>query len=273
MVPQIEFYHKLQVATPMPIVTIVTIVLNDEAGIAGTIESVVGQTFPDFEYIVLDGGSKDGTVERIKLYEAKIARWLSEADRGIYDAMNKGAAIASGEWILYLNSGDRFHSPDVLSKVFNGPEKLDGFDLLYGDVAVDYGGFVKNRTAGSLNKLWQRMQFSHQSLFTRRQLLLENPFNTDQKIAGDYEFIIRSYSEGRLFKYVPLTISLVSTGGVSDVRRIQAINARKGVVSKYMHKRGYLIYYSFLEALERVKIFAKNLLPTFIIVLIQKIKR
>jgi len=257
----------------MPLVTIVTIVLNDESGIADTIESVIGQNFADFEYLVLDGGSKDGTVKKIKRYEAKISRWLSEADKGIYDAMNKGALMAGGEWILYLNSGDRFHSPDVLSNIFRQPEELNGYSLLYGDVVVDYGGFLKSRKAGSLDRLWQRMQFSHQSLFARRQLLLENPFNTAQKIAGDYEFIIRAYSEGKLFKYVPVTMAVVSTGGVSDVKRIQAIQARRGIVSKYLHKKSYGIYYFFLLALERLKILAKNLLPNTLIELIQRLKR
>ena len=101
------------------LVSVITVVYNDVSHIEKTISNVLKQTYPFLEYIVVDGASTDGTLDVIKKYDGKL-KYVSEPDKGIYDAMQKGAQLASGEWILFRNCGDFFFSPDAIEKVFNG---------------------------------------------------------------------------------------------------------------------------------------------------------
>ncbi len=109
--------------------SIITVNLNNSAGLRKTIESIVKQTFKDFEYIIIDGGSTDGSAEVIKEFADKITYWVSEPDKGIYNAMNKGILHAKGEYLLFLNSGDWLADDDLLSKVFCEPRTAD---IIYG---------------------------------------------------------------------------------------------------------------------------------------------
>ena len=103
-------------------VTVITVCYNAETGIEKTIQSVIGQTYQNIEYIIIDGGSKDHTLNIVNKYKDRISKVISEPDKGIYDAMNKGILAATGDWINFMNVGDSFFSPDTLSKVF---EKSD----------------------------------------------------------------------------------------------------------------------------------------------------
>ncbi len=102
----------------LPRVSVITVVYNGEAFLERTIQSVINQTYPAIEYIIIDGGSKDGTVAIIQKYQHNIAYWVSEPDRGLYDAMNKGLAVATGEYVLFLNAGDTFFDNHTLQNVF-----------------------------------------------------------------------------------------------------------------------------------------------------------
>ncbi|TGL37127.1 glycosyltransferase family 2 protein [Leptospira perdikensis] len=115
-----------------PKISIITIVLNNRIFLDHTIQSVASQEFTNYEYIIIDGGSTDGTKELIKDSEKKIDYWVSEPDRGIYDAMNKGAKLAKGEWLLFLNAGDRFANPKVLSDIFQ-LNNLNTYDFIFGN--------------------------------------------------------------------------------------------------------------------------------------------
>ncbi|MEA1893278.1 MAG: glycosyltransferase [Campylobacterota bacterium] len=121
-----------------PLISIVTVVFNGEKHLEQTIQSVVNQTYKNIEYIIIDGGSTDGTVDIIKKYEDKISYWVSEKDSGIYDAMNKGIDVANGEWINFMNAGDIFFDNNVLESVFH-KESLatDNIDLFYSDSITD----------------------------------------------------------------------------------------------------------------------------------------
>ena len=101
-----------------PLISIITVVFNGEKYLEETIQSVINQTYSNVEYIIIDGGSSDGTLDIIKKYEERIDYWVSEKDKGIYDAMNKGIDVASGEWINFMNAGDGFYADDVLDKIF-----------------------------------------------------------------------------------------------------------------------------------------------------------
>lgn len=119
-----------------PLVTVITVCYNAVSLIEKTICSVLAQQYEHIEYIVVDGGSTDGTIEIIRKYEAHISHWITEQDEGIYDAMNKGVTMATGEWCIFLNAGDTFAADDVLNRVFQVPREAD---VIYGDV-------VKNGT-------------------------------------------------------------------------------------------------------------------------------
>ena len=116
------------------LISIVTVSYNAVLTIEQTILSVINQTYPNVEYIIIDGGSTDGTVDIIKKYEDKIAYWVSEPDKGIYDAMNKGVVVATGEWINFMNAGDIFTDGDVIDKLFHQNIIINRVGIVFGDV-------------------------------------------------------------------------------------------------------------------------------------------
>ncbi|MCY1133837.1 glycosyltransferase family 2 protein [Bacteroides fragilis] len=117
-----------------PLVTIITVCYNAETTIEKTILNVINQTYADIEYIIIDGGSNDGTIEIINKYANKISYWMSEPDRGIYDAMNKGIKLAKGDWVSFMNSGDSFYSLDTVEDVVQFIR--EEYDVIYGSVNV-----------------------------------------------------------------------------------------------------------------------------------------
>ncbi|MBN1971000.1 MAG: glycosyltransferase [Candidatus Delongbacteria bacterium] len=146
------------------LVTIVTVCYNSENTIRKTIESVLNQTYTNFEYIIIDGLSNDGTVDIIKEYEPKFSgkmRWISEKDNGVYDAMNKGIDLANGEWINFMNSGDLFFDYEVLEKFYSIIKKNQNIDLVYSDT------FFANRKQIIQCELG-KMNIIHQSLFYKK---------------------------------------------------------------------------------------------------------
>ena len=207
----------------LPKISVVTINYNMGNELAGTIESVLAQDYPNLEYIVVDGGSTDNSVEVIKQYP-RINYWISERDKGRYYAMNKGVRAATGDWVIFINSGDRFHDPAVVTDVFR-QEDHSGTDLVYGHVLRRYPseGVERVIPAQTLATLPLRMPCSHQSLFARRSLLLKHPFSSELSIAADHDFMLRAIHTGSQFKKVERTISIFSTGGISDRQRLEAL--------------------------------------------------
>jgi glycosyltransferase involved in cell wall biosynthesis len=197
-------------------------------GLARTIASVAVQKFGSREYIVIDGGSRDGSLALLHDNARLITRCVSEPDRGIYDAMNKGVAMARGQWVLFLNSGDSFASSDALSSMFAAEEPND--DILYGNSIVRYrGGAKRSATAADANKLPFGMICSHQALFARRDLLVTTPFRIG-KIRSDYEFLLACWKSGRRFRRVDVLVAEVEAGGLSDRKRVPALRERAALL-------------------------------------------
>lgn len=204
-----------------PVLSVVTVNRNMAEGLARTIASVTQQDFGSFEYVVVDGASTDASVDVIKRHSDRVDRWVSGRDAGIYDAMNKGVALARGEWVLFLNSGDVFASGDALSAVMAAARPND--DILYGNAMVRYpGGAKRVIPAFEPAELPYGMICSHQALFARRELLKAGPF-TVGKIRSDYEFLLRCRAEGRTFHRLPILIAEVEAGGLSDKNRMAAL--------------------------------------------------
>lgn len=203
-------------------ITIVTVCFNEKENIAATIKSVLSQDYSDFEYIVKDGGSADGTYEIIRSFEPQFIirgiafSCISGSDRGLYDAMNIGTEAASGKWINFMNAGDRFYDRKVLSKIFDGSDYA-GTDLIYGDALEnEFGEYYYFRKCPEL--IEKRMPFSHQTVFASRKLLMEYPFDLDLKIGADYNFLLKAYKAGRIFTDSGVLTAVVTKNGVSSVK-------------------------------------------------------
>ncbi|WP_236218426.1 glycosyltransferase family 2 protein [Pseudomonas rhodesiae] len=255
----------------LPLISIVTVVFNDVKNLQRTIDSISSQSYENLEHIVIDGFSWDGTLDVIK-NNSSIDYWLSEKDGGIYDAMNKGISAATGQWINFMNSGDVFFNSSVLSDVFNG-DNFSGKEMIYGDVEVDYGEFKKIKKSGSISSLKQGMQFSHQSLFAARSLLAPMMFDVSYRTAADYDFIIRAWRQGATFHYVNTVISSVSSGGVSDVRRVSSHQQRVKILNSSLDLSTFDKFKLWLQS---VAIFAsekiRSIFPAWLLNWIRKVK-
>jgi len=202
----------------MPVLSVITINLNNKSGLQKTLASVASQTFKDIEYIVIDGGSNDGGVELIKANEKNITKWQSEPDRGIYDAMNKGIEKATGEYLLFLNSGDVLADNKIIEEIFSESQSAD---IIYGDlVTINEKGEKKKHKSFSdanvynlmISTIWHPCSFIKRDIFTKYGL-----YNIDFKLAGDYEFFIRSVlKSGAGAKYIGKSISMFDMRGVSN---------------------------------------------------------
>lgn len=186
-----------------PKITVVTVVYNGEKTIENTIKSVLNQTYSNIEYIIIDGNSSDGTVGLVKKYKNKITKFVSEPDKGIYDAMNKAIGLATGQWINFLNSGDVFYNNEVISKIFSADYD---FDVLYGGVILRWK-FGDELCLPDKKK--KEMPFCHQSCFTKTKLLKEFNFDLKYKICADrnlYKQICKKY--GIHYKEYDFPVSL-----------------------------------------------------------------
>ena len=205
-----------------PIVTIVTVVYNGEDYIEKTLRSITQQVYANVEYLIIDGGSEDNTVNIINKYIDKIDYFISEPDFGIYDAMNKGIHKAIGKWIIFMNAGDVFFNNETLLRVFS-KDTYQKYDFIYGNVAVDYGDVIIEKNATDISTMMKGMPFSHQCVFSKTIYHKENQFNIEKKINADFEFFFDAYKNSRKFYFVDLTISIIESGGLSDVQRINSI--------------------------------------------------
>ncbi len=202
--------------------SIITVVFNGESTIADTIESVMHQTYPDVEHIIVDGQSTDGTVKVIQQYETRIGKWISGPDQGIYDAMNKGIAIASGEIIGFLNADDIYANHTVIEQVASTFEDND-FDACYGDLVYvdpcDPDTIVRYYECSEFtpDKIADGWMPAHPALFVRRQVFeAYGGFKIDYKIAGDFEFVARVFGRHRIRAiHLPVVLVKMRTGGVS----------------------------------------------------------
>jgi glycosyltransferase involved in cell wall biosynthesis len=206
----------------MPLITVVTVVLNDCKNLEETMLSVIEQSYKKIEYIVIDGGSVDGTVEIIKKYEHLLDYWVSEPDSGIYDAMNKGIDHSNGEWISFMNSGDRYINRSVLADIFV-KDNWKSVDVLYGNHEVIYpSGRKRSVRAKAISEIWKGSRFCHQTTFVRNNFKNWN-FDKSFKVAADYNYFYNSFLSGKKFMYLDRCIASVRSGGFSDVERLSTV--------------------------------------------------
>lgn len=205
-------------------ISIITIVYNNRETIADAIESVLAQSYPDIEYIVVDGQSTDGTVEIVESYGSRISQFISEKDAGLYDAINKGIRLATGEVVGLLHSDDLFHSIDAIKAVAETFKK-NRTDSVYADLVYvnrqDAGKVIRNWKSG----IYKRDNFiygwmpPHPTFYVKREVYQRlGLYNTKFRSAADYELMLRYlYKEGISTSYLPQVLVRMRMGGKSNV--------------------------------------------------------
>ena len=200
--------------------SIITVTYNSATTIEATIKSVLGQSCPNVEYIIIDGGSTDGTLEVVDKYRSKISKVISEKDSGIYNAINKGIRLATGDIIGILNSDDLYASYDVLKKITEIMNKT-GVDVCWGDLVC-----VGKNNPDRIKRYWRSSEYKegkfrrgwmppHPTFFVRREVYKKyGLFNTDFKIAADYELMLRFLEKNKVRSYyIPETLVKMRVGG------------------------------------------------------------
>jgi glycosyltransferase involved in cell wall biosynthesis len=223
----------------MPIISIITVVYNGEKILENTILSVVNQTYPNVEYLVVDGNSKDNTLAIIQRYNKQIAKWISESDKGLYDAMNKSLEMATGDFVLFMNAGDEFSNTTVLEQVFS---KYDNkTDVLYGEVMMvdENRKPIGTRTEITTRKLpkkltWKSMKLGmvvcHQAFIPRRELC---PKYIDHNLSADIDWVIKILKKSRKNTNTEIVIADFLIGGVSKQRHRESLNNRYAVLQNH----------------------------------------
>jgi len=245
-----------------PKFSIITINFNDKIGLEKTIKSVINQTYTDFEFIVVDGDSSDGSKMVLEAHSEHLTRWISEFDNGIYHAMNKGIRMATGDYLLFLNSGDILIDQDVL---YAAAERIDGsVDLCYGN--IHFKQKDKTTKVGFPSKLTFDFFFdnnlSHQATFIRR-VLFDRLFmyNEDFKIAADWEFFIYAVCKANVsYLHLNQFITVYDGAGISSDE-----NSRKTITEE----RSITInnyFPAFKEDYERLSLFKQRRVKQFLLI-------
>lgn len=236
--------------------SIITVNYNNKEGLRKTIESVIHQTFRDFEYIVIDGGSTDGSADVLKEHDAQIDYWVSEPDKGIYNAMNKGIAQAKGEYLNFMNSGDCFYAPDILEKVASYNYETDFI------VGRDYH-FNEEIQKGHVSILPSRTTMihffvatlDHQSSFIRRELFDNSPYDEGYRLVSDWIFFTEKIvRDGKQVQFIPDIICRREEGGLSE----QQHERNKTEIKEFLHQFlpiGVYEDYATLAKLDRISLY------------------
>ena len=196
-----------------PLFSIITVTLNNLGGLKKTHDSLRIQNNADYEWIVIDGGSADGTADYLK---TTTAQWISEADRGIYDAMNKGLERACGDYMLFLNAGDALAAPDILAKLKLAAEQTP--DFIYGDSYEESGTSTFYKKSRSHSAIMTGMFTHHQAMLYRRAALGDLRYDLNYKIAADYDFTARFLQKTDRILYYPFPFCIFESGGISQQR-------------------------------------------------------
>lgn len=249
--------------------SIITISYNNFDGLKLTMDSILKQTYKNYEYIVIDGGSEDGSKELLKTYKKLFDRssinmqYISEKDKGIYNAMNKGIDIATKEWIIFMNSGDIFADANVLFQVFRNNE-IKNYDVIYGDFYFKNAkGKLIPRKSNEIYKINKALITCHQAIFTKTALLQKRKFKEKYKIIADYEWYLNAYQEEKKFYYIPKYICIFDGSGISsnndykvfcecmDIRKEHGVLRNAKIIVKI--KKMIMYIFTILKKLFKVK--------------------
>jgi len=218
-----------------PTLSVITIVYNNARDIGRTMLSVLNQTYPNIEYIIIDGLSTDGTLDIIKKYKDKVAKLINEKDEGIYDAMNKGLALATGDYVLFMNSGDELYSTDTVADVFASAENAD---IYYGEtemIDADGKSLGQRRHKAPENFTWRSfnygMSVSHQAIYVKRAIT--EPFNRKYELSADIDWILNAAKKAKTIVNTHQYVAKYLVGGMSKAKHRQSLSERFAIMKGY----------------------------------------
>jgi len=218
-----------------PKLSVITIVYNNVKDIERTMLSVLNQTYPHIEYLIIDGDSNDGTKDIIVKYKNRLSQFISEKDRGIYDAMNKGLALATGDYVLFMNSGDEIYSPETVKEIF---DTAPGADIYYGETEMydeHWKSLGQRRHQAPETFDWHSfkhgMSISHQAIYVKRSLAV--PYDLRYKYSADIDWIIKVAKNASSIVNTNSYVAKYLVGGVSKQKHLASLKERFRIFSKY----------------------------------------
>lgn len=225
-----------------PLISVITVVFNGEQFLEKTIQSILNQTYHNIEYIIIDGGSSDGTIDIIKKYEDYIDYWVSEQDKGIYDAMNKGITAASDGYLWFINAGDLIYDSNTVTNIF----KVGRSDIYYGKTALINNQQLVIATLSVPKHLtwkimYQGMVISHQSIIIHKKIA--DFYNLEYKYVSDHDWIINALKKTVSIQYVDIVFSRYLLDGFSQVNFIGCWSDRFQIIKKHYKKKYLYINY------------------------------
>lgn len=218
--------------------SVITVTYNAEKTLERTLKSVRNQTYPHMEHVVVDGKSKDGTVELIREYDNEKLKWVSEPDKGLYDAMNKAAAMVSGDYLCFLNAGDTFFDAQTVEKMMSSFAPGSSPDIVYGETAIvnDKGEFLFMRRLKAPETLsWksfrQGMLVCHQAFIVKRSLF--EPYDLQYRFSSDFDWTIRMMKKASLIHNTRLTLINYLNEGMTTANRKASLKERYRIMAKH----------------------------------------
>lgn len=231
-----------------PLISVITVCYNSAQLLQRTIDSIKKQTYSEIEYIIIDGASKDNTLEIIKKNQDIVNLWISEKDNGLYFAMNKGLDVASGDYVIFINAGDMFYRPDTLEKIFSNHQ--DDVDIYYGDTMILAENLKElgSRRLSPPKQLTKNsfkwgMTVCHQSIFIKRTIAPK--YNTDYRITADYDWVLTSIERAKKIVNTKLYVSKFLSGGLSSKHIMKANKERFRIMCNH-YGNFTALWYNFL---------------------------
>ena len=225
---------------PHPKFSIITVTYNAEKVLEDTIQSVISQTYRNVEYIIVDGASKDHTLEIVNKYHNRINKVISEPDKGLYDAMNKGIQLATGDYLCFLNAGDKFHDSETLQKIVHTLKGQELPDVIYGETAIvdEEGHFLHMRrlsTPAHLNwkSFKQGMLVCHQAFFVNRELAINHLYDLQYRFSADFDWCIRIMKKAKCLHNTRLTLIDYLNEGMTTQNHKASLKERFCIMAKH----------------------------------------
>lgn len=248
-----------------PLITVITVTYNVADTIEHTLRSILSQTSDNYEYIVIDGNSTDGTKEILEKYKDKLAYYISKPDKGIYDALNKGIAEAKGQWIQSVHGDDYLISPTIYEELTPLLSESDA-DVIYGIAELKYPwGAIYKMGQDPIDSIWKKQPMNHQASFIKADILKRNPFDLKYRLAGDYNLFYSLYNMGLVFKQVDISITGGHFGGRSDKQRISSLNEVLEIKKKYDKNPWHILLHRTKILKTQINNVIKKLLPEKIV--------